>query len=173
MSDTKHRSAGANELGNIPRPTLQKKLNILSPSRKRIVVDQVEDELMDMQPQPPPEALEEAPQDETEEPPPEEIKERPSYQTPRWFVQAAKSVMFSLRQIEKELNLYKAERPSTNEQACTEPISGYQMTQVSQKLWKAWVLPFVYMLLMGGCKEMKPVSAAVHSSLNLASYSWQ
>ena len=83
MSDTKHRSAEANELGNIPRPTLQKKLNILSPSRKRIVVDQVEDELMDMQPQPPPETLEEAPQDETEEPPPEEIKERPSYQTPR------------------------------------------------------------------------------------------
>ena len=47
-----------------------KELTFFSPSRKRIVVDQVEDELMDMQPQPPPEALEEAPQDETEEPPP-------------------------------------------------------------------------------------------------------
>ena len=47
-----------------------KELSFLRPSRKRIVVDEVEDELMNMQPQPPPEALEEAPQDETEEPQP-------------------------------------------------------------------------------------------------------
>ena len=39
------------------------------------------------------------------------------------------------------------------------------MTQVSQKVLKGWVLPFVYMLLMSGCKEMKPVSAAVHTAL--------
>ena len=60
-----------------------KELPFLSPSRKRIVVDQVEDELIDMQPQPPPEVLEEAPQDETEEPcTAKETGERPSYQTP-------------------------------------------------------------------------------------------
>ena len=51
--------------------------------RKRIVVGQVEDELIDMQPQPPPEALEEAPQDETEEPcTAKETEERPRYQPP-------------------------------------------------------------------------------------------
>ena len=48
-----------------------------------------------------------------------------------------------------------------------EPISGYQTTQVSQKLWKAWVMAFVYMLLMGGCREMKPVSAAVQTALQI------
>jgi len=40
-------------------------------------VDQAEDELMDMQPQPSPEALEEAPQDETEEPPLKRQKKGP------------------------------------------------------------------------------------------------
>jgi len=41
------------------------------------------------------------------------------------------------------------------------------MTQVSQKLWKAWVLAFVYMSLMGGCRELKPVSAAVQTALQI------
>ena len=54
-----------------------KELPFLSPSRKRIAVDQAEDELMDMQPQPSPEALEEAPQDETEEPPLKRQKKGP------------------------------------------------------------------------------------------------
>ena len=54
-----------------------KELPFLSPNRKRIVVGQVEDELIDMQPQPPPEALEEAPQDETEEPQPKRQKKGP------------------------------------------------------------------------------------------------
>ena len=46
-----------------------------------------------------------------------------------------------------------------------EPILGYQMTQVSQKLWKAWAIAFVCMLLMGGCREIKPVSATVKTVL--------
>ena len=47
------------------------------------MVGQVEDELIDMQPLPPPEALEEAPQDETGEPcTAKETEEKPSYQTP-------------------------------------------------------------------------------------------
>ena len=30
---------------------------------------------------------------------------------------------------------------------------------------KAWLLAFLYTLLMGGCREMKPVSAAVQTAL--------
>jgi len=39
------------------------------------------------------------------------------------------------------------------------------MTQVSQKLWKAWVLAFVCM--MGECRELKPFSAAVQTALQI------
>ena len=48
-----------------------------------------------------------------------------------------------------------------------EEVSGYQMTQVSQKLRKAWVIAFMYMSLMGQCREFKPVSAAVQTALQI------
>ena len=41
------------------------------------------------------------------------------------------------------------------------------MTQVSQKLRKAWVIAFVYMSLMDECREFKPVSAAVQAALQI------
>ena len=40
------------------------------------------------------------------------------------------------------------------------------------KAMRAWLLAFLYMLLMGGYRKMKPVLAAVQKALNLASYCW-
>ena len=89
-----------------------KELPFLSPSRKRIAVDQAEDELMDMQPQPSPEALEEAPQDETEEPPLKRQKKGPVTKLlGDLFEQRSQSCSHSDK-VEKELNLYKAEQPA-------------------------------------------------------------
>ena len=80
--------------------------------RKRIVVGQVEDELVDMQPQPPPETLEETPQDETEEPQPNRQKKGPITKLlGDLFDQKSQSCSHS-DNVEKELNLYKAEQPA-------------------------------------------------------------
>ena len=35
------------------------------------------------------------------------------------------------------------------------------------KAVKAWLLAFLYMLLMGGCRKMKPVSVAVQTALQI------
>ena len=35
------------------------------------------------------------------------------------------------------------------------------------KAVKAWLLAFLYTLLMGGCRKMKPVSAAVQTALQI------
>lgn len=86
-----------------------KELPFLSSSRKRVVVDQVEDELMGMQPQPPPETLEE---DETEEPQPKRQKKGPVTKLlGDLFKQQSQSCSHSDK-VEKELNLYKAEQPA-------------------------------------------------------------
>ena len=76
------------------------------------MVGQVEDELIDMKPQPPPEALEEAPQDETEGPQPKRQKKGPVTKLlGDLFEQQSQSCSHSDK-VEKELNLYKAEQPA-------------------------------------------------------------
>ena len=35
------------------------------------------------------------------------------------------------------------------------------------KAVKTWLLAFLYMLLMGGCRKVKPVSAAVQTALQI------
>ena len=36
------------------------------------------------------------------------------------------------------------------------------------KAVKAWLLAFLYTLLMGGCREIKPVSAAVQTAFQIS-----
>ena len=67
---------------------------------------------MGMQPQPPTEALEEAPQDETEEPQPKRQKKGPVSELLCDLSEQQSQSCSHSDKVEKELNLYKAEQPA-------------------------------------------------------------